>query len=144
MRINLVITKFSPINTPSILLRTYLLNVLPRQVPVQNIPLVSVIVAPERQAAARNRRRENLKSGSFSCPSTRQRKEMEVANAKKSLPPKDQLFMFMITSRLWKNFQFFKKSTNRSIILTTPLNARICTLEQTELRGFALCGLVEL
>jgi regulator of PEP synthase PpsR (kinase-PPPase family) len=52
---------------------------------VQNIPVVSVIVAPERQAAARNRRRENLKSGSFSCPSTRQRKEMEVANAKQIL-----------------------------------------------------------
>jgi hypothetical protein len=63
---------------------------------------------------------------------------------KEFLPPKDPLFMFMITSRLWKNFQFFKKSTNRSINLTTPLNARICTLEQTERMGFALCGLVEL
>ena len=53
------------------LLRTYLSNVTPQQGPVQYIPVVSVIVAQERPAAARNDRgKENLKSRSFSCAST--------------------------------------------------------------------------
>ena len=131
MRVNLVITKFLPLNTPSMLLRTYLSNVTPQQGPVQYIPVVSVIVAQERPAAARNRGKENLKRRSFSCASTEGNGSCKCKK-QKLLPPKQE---FIIPSRLWKKLQFFFKFNQLDYQLNKILNARICTLEQTERRG---------
>ena len=127
MRVNLVITKFLPLNTPSILLRTYLSNVTPQQGPVQYIPVVSVIVAQERPAAARNDRgKENLKSRSFSCASTEGNGSCKCKK-QKLLPPKQE---FIIPSRFC-----YLKFNQLDYQLNKILNARIFTLEQTERRG---------
>ena len=105
---------------------------------VQNIPVMNVIVLPENRTAARNRRRENLNAEAVAA---RQRKEMEVANAKAEIVAAEE----SIVHDAQQVVEEFSAFLSQPIGVSTSQYPQ-CQNLYTRANGTQglLCGLVEL